>query len=175
MTLAICTKNWVISVGPWKSGIFAVILLLVPLMWNCGGPKIITREVHELQTDSVRERVTTTVKPVTVPQSQVSLRLPPGEIMNLPPSAEFRKQSGQASVRVEYRDSLIFITATCDSLQLITESQSREIYHLRTELSQLETIREKPPNRWKQAKTVVFYIAAGMVLMFIINLKKRVL
>lgn len=175
MTLAICTRNWVISVGPWKSGIFAVILLLAPLMWNCGGSKIITREAHELQTDSVRERVIITVKPVTVPQSQVSLRLPPEEIMDLPPWAEYRKESGQASVRVEYRDSLIFITATCDSLQLLTESQSREIYHLRTELSQVETIREKPPNRWKQAKTAVFYIAAGMVLMFIINLKKRLL
>lgn len=175
MILATYTKNWDISGGPWKNGIFAVILLLALLMWNCGAPKIVALETHEQQTDSVRERVTTTVKPVTVPQSQVSLRLPPGEIMNLPPSAEFRKQSGQASVRVEYRDSLIFITATCDSLQLITESQNREIYHLRTELSRLETIREKPPNRWKQAKTVVFYIAAGMVLMFIINLKKRVL
>lgn len=168
-------KKWAAFSVPLKSVTAAIIFLCVLLIVSCGGPKVISRETREQQTDSVTEKITTTVKPVTVPQSQVSLHLTPEKITNLPPMAEFRKQNGQASIRVEYRDSLIYITATCDSLQILVESQSREIYHLREQLSQQETVREKTPGFWEQAKIAVFYIAAGMALMFIIQLKKRVL
>lgn len=168
-------KKWDAFSVPLKSVTAAIIFLSVLLIVSCGGPKVISRETREQQTDSVTERITTTVKRVTVPLSQADLRLEIKDVENLTPGAIFTDKNGQASVRVERRDSLIYITATCDSLQVLVESQSREIYHLREQLSQQENVREKTPGFWEQAKTAVFYIAAGMALMFMINLKKRVL
>lgn len=152
----------------------AVILLFALLTANCGGQKQMHKETSHV-TDSLLIRERSEITPITIPRTQADLRLKIKDVENLTPGAVFTDKNGQASVRVERRDSLIYITATCDSLQVLVESQSREIYHLREQLSQQENVREKTPGFWEQAKTAVFYIAAGMALMFIIQLKKRVL
>lgn len=154
--------------------IIAVISLFALLTASCGGQKQISTETRH-ETDSLLIRERSEITPIVIPRTQADLRLNIKDVATLTPGAAFTDKKGQASVRVERRDSLIYITATCDSLQVLVESQYREIYHLRERLSQQETVRQKQPGFWEQAKTAAFYIAVGMVLMFLITLKKRVL
>lgn len=168
------TKKWGSASGYWKAVTAAAIFLFALLTVSCGGQKQMHKETRS-ETDSILIRERLEITPIVIPRTQADLRLKVKDVENLSPGAVFTDKNGQASVRVEYRDSLIYITATCDSLQLLVESQYREIYHLRERLSEMEATREKPPGFWEQAKTAAFYIAVGMVLMFIINLKKRVL
>lgn len=168
------TKKWGIVSGFWKVVTAAVILLFVLLIASCGGQKQINKEARH-ETDSVLIRERSEISPLIVPRTQVDLRLNLDNLVTLTPGASFTGKKGQASVKVERHDSIIYITATCDSLQLLIESQSREIYHLREKLSEKQTTREKSPGLWERTKTAAFYIASGMALMFIIQLKKRVL
>lgn len=167
------TMNWDISDGPSRSAMFAVTLLIALLMWSCGGQKVITQTTQNHVTDSVRERIITTVTQVKVPESRVSLRLTAKEVTELQPRMMFQEQSGQAAIRVEYRDSLIVVTATCDSLQILAESRNREIYRLRQELSQQDTLSEKPHSWWDRIKTAISYIIVGMILGAVVSAIKR--
>lgn len=168
------TKKWGFASGFWKAAMAAAIFLFALLIGSCGGQKQMHKETRS-ETDSILIRERSEITPITIPRTQVDLRLKVKDVESLTPGAVFTDKNGQASVRVEYRDSLIFITATCDSLQLLVENQSREIYHLRERLSEMEATREKTPGFWEQAKTAAFYIAVGMALMYIIKLKNRVL
>lgn len=168
MTLVTCIKNLVLSAGRSKSAIFVVISLLAPLTWSCGGQKAIRQETRCNERDSVMERVTTTTRPVTVPLSRVSLRLKEIQLSELEPGMMFRGKSGQASVQVEKKDSTIYITATCDSLQLLVEQQKTEIYRLRERFEEQKTTVEKR-NFWKELKNGAIYILTGMGIMLLIK------
>lgn len=175
MTLQEYTKKWGLSAGRWRNVTVAVIFLLALSMWSCAGRKAISREIQRHETDSVRERITLTTELVKVPQSLVSLPLAPTDVMGLKTGQMYREQSGQASVTVEYRDSLIYITATCDSLQLVVESQNRELYHLRQTLKEREEQVSIKPGFWERIKNAVFFFALGCVFMYFVPLIKKFL
>ena len=67
---------------------------------------------------------------VTVPQSEVVLKLPVEDIRSLPRGAEFRDRSGQASAAVQFSGDTVYVFATCDSLQRMCSyyEQKYEIY-----------------------------------------------
>lgn len=166
-------KKWDISEGLWKDVILVVIFLFVLSMLSCGGIKQFTGNKSHIR-DSTRERVTITQTPMIVPLSQAVLRLNLADVCDLTPGAVFTEQNGQSSVRLERSDSIIIITAQCDSLQLLAESQTHEIYHLRTQLEQSRTEIEKSPALWENFKNNAFYVAVGMVFMLVIIFIKRI-
>lgn len=166
-------KNKVTQIAFWPHGIIAAILPLVLLTLSCGGQKQLS-ESNSRQTDSLVIRERSQITQVTVPRTQAALRLELKDVANLTPGAVFTKSEGQATVAVERRDSIIYITATCDSLQMLVETQSREIYHLRSELEQQRTQIEKPPGWWATFKNNAFYILVGMGLMLILILIKKI-
>lgn len=173
MTLQDYMKKWDLSAGRLRSVMLAVICLYALSMWSCGSKKeIIDNRNHT--TDSVMDRTVITSKILTVPLTRADLRLNLRELKNLPPGAVYTEKNGQASVRAERKDSIIYITATCDSLQLIVESQYREISRLHTQLEQQKTEVVKPPGWWATFKTNAFYIAIGMLLMLVIILMKKI-
>lgn len=160
--------------GYSAAAITAATLLFVLLIQSCGGTKETTVS-HTSSKDSMMFREISLIRPVTVPLTRAGLRLDLKEISNLTPGAVFTDKNGQASVRVERRDSIIYITAQCDSLQVLCESKTREIYHLRELLEQQKTEITEPPGWWATVKNNTFYIATGMVLMLVINFLKRTL
>lgn len=166
-------KNWALSAVPLKNATFAAIFLFALLIQSCGGTKE-TTDRHTSSRDSMVWREISQIRPLTVPLTRADLRLDLKEISNLTPGAVFTDKNGQASVRVERRDSIIYITAQCDSLQVLCESKTREIYHLRTQLEQQHTQVEKPPGWWATVKNNTFYIAIGMVLMALLTFIKKI-
>ena len=166
-------KKWDISAGLLRGVTLAVICLYALLMWSCRGTKQFTDNILHVH-DSVMEKVTVTPISVKVPQSQADLRLNIKDVATLTPGASFTDKKGQASVKVERHDSIIYITATCDSLQLLVESQAREIYHLRSQLEKQHTEIEKPLSQWETLKNNTFYIVVGMFIMLVIILIKKI-
>lgn len=90
------------------------------------------------------------------------------QIARLQPGAMFQDKSGQASVTVEKKDSIIVVTAVCDSLQILVERQKTEIYKLRESIEKQETEFQKK-NFWRDLKNGAFYILVGMGIMLIIR------
>lgn len=172
MTLQDYMKRWGLSAGQWRNVTFAVIFLFALLIQSCGSTKGTTVS-HTNRTDSLMIREISLILPVTVPLTRADLRLNLSDVANLTPGAVFSDKNGQASVRVERRDSIIYITATCDSLQVLCENKTREVYHLRELLEKQETKIVEPPGWWETFKNNAFYIAVGMVLMLVINLIRR--
>lgn len=166
-------KNWALSAVPSRNATFAVIFLFALLMWNCGGTKETTVS-HTSSRDSTMFREISRIRPVTVPLTQADLRLDLKEMANLTPGAVFQDKNGQASVQVERRDSIIIITATCDSLQILVESQYREITRLRSEVDQQATVTGQTPGWWKTFKNNAFYVMVGMTFMSVIILTIRI-
>lgn len=115
----------------------AVIMTVVLSAWSCSSKKDMTEKQQRKDSLSVIE--ISSVRPVVIPESQVTIALAPVTVQNLPAGAVFNRKQGQASVEVEYRDSLIFVTATCDSLQLLCESYRKEMTSMQSTLEQTTT------------------------------------
>lgn len=166
-------KTWGTYYGLLTNAMFVVTLLLALSTQSCGRLKEV-RRIESHAADSITDRMIVTVRALNVPLTQAALRLNLSDLQTLTTGAVFTEKNGQASVRAERKDSIIIITATCDSLQLLVESQTREIYHLRTQLEKKHTEIEKHPGWWETFKNNAFYIAVGMFLMLVINLIRKI-
>ena len=169
MTLKIYTGNSGLFAVPSKGVIFVVITLFVLLMQSCGAKKVL-KEYKQVLTDSVIEKTEITREPVIVPPAQVDLRLAIKDVMKLPPGAVFQKKDKQAAVKIEYRDSIVYITSTCDSLELLVESKNREIARLRSTASEKQIIEKTPV--FQRLKNDLFFIVVGIILTYIIRIIK---
>lgn len=116
---------------------------------------------------------------VTVPQSQVVLRLPIDAVRRLPKGAEFREHSGQASAAVQFDGDTVYVFATCDSLQRMciyyerTSTRYKEAYESLLALQQSE-LEEEPPD---VVRVFISGVLTGVLLLtittIIIKLKTK--
>lgn len=83
--------------------------------------------------------------------------------------SKYTGKNGQASVEAYQKGDSIYITATCDSLQILVESQYREIERLRQVIDKQKEVIEKPTPLKERIAGAVMYILAGMVITFIIQ------
>lgn len=109
------------------------------------------------------------MKPLTVPRSQVSLHLNPTDLARMTAGSKYTQKNGQASVEAYQKGDSIYITATCDSLLFLVESQYKEIDRLRQVIDKQQEVIEKPPSFKEKITDRTIYILVGMVLTFIIQ------
>lgn len=140
-------------------------LLFVLLFVSCAGSRRVTRE-RDIQRDSVTERLVTTVKPLKVPSSQVSLRLNPLDLSRMPDGSKYTARDGQAALEVFQTGDSIYITSTCDSLQIFIENQYREITRLKEVVNEKKEREERPPS----LKEKFSYVAIGVVLTILLSI-----
>lgn len=108
-------------------------------------------------------------KPLSVPLSETSLRIPLDDLLALPSGAVFTSSDGQASVTLSHEKGgdgqagVIIAHAQCDSLMLVTEEYLETIRSLRNTIEQMESqaevVEEPTTNGWKY----VLYFMAGLV------------
>ena len=165
-------RKWGLSVGQSKGVTSAVILMCALLTTRCGNHRWLTENSTQTA-DSIVWMKTLTVKPMTVPLSQADLRLNLKDLNNLTPGARFVAQNGQAAVSVEKKDSIVYVTAVCDSLQILVESQKDEIFHLRRELEVTKEVKEAAPGFWEKMKNNTFYMIVGALLTLVIMFFKN--
>jgi hypothetical protein len=86
----------------------------------------------------------------------------------LPPGAVYRAQDGQASATIKRTDTGYEITANCDSLLLLVTNYEKEVYHLNSLNTALETkLKEqkteiiKEPDGWQWFQIYGFWVLAA--------------
>ena len=79
---------------------------------------------------------------VTVPQSQVVLKIPIDDLLRLPKDAGYHDKSGQASAEVQFNQDTVYIFATCDSLQRMCSYYERKYELYKGEYENLMALRE---------------------------------
>lgn len=162
-------SNVRISAG-WRLCVTVVGMLLFALAWqSCAGSKKMTKENY-LQTDSIVERLTTVITPLTVPRSQAGLRLNAVDLSRMPAGSRYTAQDGQARLEAYQDGDTVYIYAVCDSLTLLAESQYREIDRLKKviELKEKETVKPTP---WREKAS---YVSVGIVLTIVIQIVWKV-
>lgn len=115
---------------------------------------------------------------VPVPQSVAKLQVTTQSLRELPPLAEYRTKSGQATAVVKVQNDTVVVYAICDSLQRMCEyyemkATSAEEAYNNLQL-QVQQENEKKVNPVKIA-LISFWIGfiACLVLLIIIKLRLR--
>lgn len=113
-----------------------------------------------------------------VPQDQVHLIIPLDSIGCLPSGASFGNKQGRANVKasVGKQDGkdVIYIDASCDSLQVLClyyEEQNKKLTKQNAELS--NTIRTEKEQCSNPVKVAIFSFIVGLVSGIIITIKTR--
>lgn len=152
--------------------VMIVVMFLFALsLQSCGNRKpTISRNNQYREVDSVTEKLITTVKPLTVPMSQASLHLDLTDLARMPAGSRYTAKEGQANLEIYQAGDSIHVSATCDSLLFLVESQYREIDRLRQVIDQQNEIIEKPPSLKEKITDKITYFLFGMVLTIIIQL-----
>ncbi|MDH6310590.1 hypothetical protein M2451_003320 [Dysgonomonas sp. PFB1-18] len=121
-------------------------------------------------------RVTKTTKPITTPQATVKLNIDPAVLASLPKGAKFENKQGNATATATIADDgTLEITANCDSLTLLIDELTTEVYRYKesnkalvTKLSKKETI---ALSGWQNFQIWCGRILLGLFIVFIIYKK----
>lgn len=125
-----------------KTKIFILGFIFLMLISGCCTQKELYRQNTITINDSlhiIRKTADTLVK---IPESWVFIDVDPSKMKD---GDVKEKQSGQANIRIEYKNDSIFITAKCDSLEMNIKFLEEEIFKVRSENEELkEQIIKKP-------------------------------
>lgn len=162
-----------------KNIVFALTLLLALFSWSCRSSKTETKsEIRESaqDTDSVSLRVTKTTKAVTTPQATAKLNIDPDALRNLPQGAKFENKQGNATATATIApDGTLEITANCDSLTLLVDELTKEVYRYKSSNKALVTkLSEKESmelSGWQNFQIWCGRILIGLFIVYIIYKK----
>lgn len=90
-------------------------------------------------------------------------------LRNLPEGAVYEKKSGQAGLKLSYKDGKILASATCDSLQQLVYKYEEELTRIRDQLEQYQKD-SKPhesPFKWYLYGVLTGIAGAIIILLFI--------
>lgn len=160
---------------------FVLIAILALSAVSCRSTKTMTTQAEaKVERDSAESNQTTTkiVWMEKVAQEQVHLIIPLDSIGRLPSGASFGNKQGRANVKasVGKRDGkdVIYIDATCDSLQVMClyyEEQNKKLARQNAELS--NTIKTEKEQCSNPVKVAIFSFIVGLVSGIIITIKTR--
>lgn len=99
-----------------------------------------------------------------VPESRVEISIPVDSLLKLPSEATYTKHSGQASAAVSKRGEVIYVTATCDSLQREVEYYEELYYRARDALEQHKNyLRTEQERRLEPLANLITIFIMGLV------------
>jgi hypothetical protein len=90
--------------------------------------------------DSVSEKVTFETRLLTTPRATAKLNLSLEQLQDLPVGGKYQAKDGNATGTIEKKpDGSLEFTANCDSLTLLVESLTKEVYRYKNENAELKT------------------------------------
>lgn len=171
------TENCIGLFPGWKGlcqwSALASIMLIALSVTSCGSTKKMT-ESARTTVDSVLLKEVRQVINIPVPQSKVELKIPTQNLHSLPPGASFSGKKGQAGIRVEAVGDTVYVSATCDSLQVQCERYEKELTRIRS-----DTDRQVTEIKKNTFQTVFKWCSAGftagvlLTLVVIIIFKRK--
>lgn len=152
--------------------VLASITLIALSVTSCGSTKKMT-ESTRATVDSVLLKEVRQVINIPVPLSKVELKIPTQSLHSLPPGASFSGKKGQAGVKVEAIGDTVYVSATCDSLQVQCERYEKELTRIRSDTDKQVT--ELKKNTFQTAfKWCSTGFTAGVILtLIVITIFKR--
>lgn len=121
----------------------ALILLFALFGSSCRSQKVTIEKEHQEvqhQTDSTSVVVEKETKVITTPQTTAKQTLTPKQLEDLPVGGKYQAKDGNATGTIEKKaDGSLEFTANCDSLTLLVESLTKEVYRLNKEKTELKT------------------------------------
>lgn len=160
---------------------FVPIAILALSAASCRSTKTMTAQAEaKVEKDSAESKQTTTRIMWTekVAQERVHLTIPLDSIGSMPSGASFVKKQGRANVKAsvgkEDGKDVIYVDASCDSLQLLClyyEDQTKKLTRQNAELS--NTIKTEKEQCSTPVKVAISSFIAGLVSGIIITIKTR--
>ena len=162
----------------------ALILMVVLCCASCATTK--RTQTGQTQTEQIKVTSDTAVSVIrairkeVVPESRVEIAIPIDSLLKLPTEAVYTHHSGQATATVAKKGEVIYVAASCDSLQREVEYYEELYYKARDALEQYkdsvqtETKQQSSNLLVKLITLFAMGFAAGVLtIVFIINLKRN--
>lgn len=150
----------------------ASIMLNALFVASCGSTKKMT-ESARATVDSVLLKEVRQVINIPIPQSKVELKIPTQNLHSLPPGASFSEKKGQAGVKVEAIGDTIFVSATCDSLQVQCERYEKELTRIRSDTERQATEIKKNSVQTLFKWCLIGFVAGIISTITVIIIKKK--
>ena len=168
----------------WSLHRIALILMAVLCCASCATTK--KTQTEQTQTEQIKvtsdtaTSVIRTIQKEVVPSSKAEIAIPVDSLLKLPSQAVYTHHSGQATATVAKKGEVIYVAATCDSLQREVEYYEELYYMAKDALEQYKYCVQTETNQQSSSllvKLITMFcvgIAAGaLTTIFIIILKKR--
>ena len=123
--------------------------------------------------DSVLLKEVRQVINIPVPQSKVELKIPTQNLHSLPPGASFSEKKGQAGVRGEAVGDTVYVSATCDSLQVQCERYEKELTRIRSDTDKQVTETKKNTFQTAFKWCLTGFLAGIISTITVIIIKKK--
>lgn len=157
--------------------IYILCLLTFALLGtNCRSPKASLEKetVQDRQKlDSVSEKITSEKRLLTTAQTTAKQNLTIGQLQDLPVGGKYQAKDGNATGTIEKKpDGSLEFTANCDSLTLVVESLTKEVYRyqrenqmLKQDLSEQKIIEVNRLNGWQWFQIYGFRIYVSLTIL----------
>lgn len=170
------TENYIVSFPGWKGLCqwlaLASIMLIALSVTSCGSTRKMTESARAV-TDSVLLKEVRQVINIPIPQSKVELKIPTQNLHSLPPGASFSEKKGQAGVKVEAIGDTVYVSATCDSLQVQCERYEKELTRIRSDTDRQVTEIKKNTFQTVFKWCSIGFIAGVILTLTVIIIKKK--
>lgn len=170
------TENCIVSFPGWKGLCqwlaLASIMLIALSVMSCGSTRKMTESARAV-TDSVLLKEVRQVINIPVPQSKVKLKIPTQSLRSLPPGASFSEKKGQAGVKVEAVGDTVYVSATCDSLQVQCERYEKELTRIRSDTDKQVTEIKKNSVQMLFKWCLIGFLAGIISTITVIIIKKK--
>lgn len=150
----------------------ASIMLNALFVASCGSTKKMT-ESARATVDSVLLKEVRQVINIPIPQSKVELKIPTQSLHSLPPGASFSEKKGQAGVKVEAIGDTVYVSATCDSLQVQCERYEKELTRIRSDTERQVTEIKKNSVQTLFKWCLIGFVAGIISTITVIIIKKK--
>ena len=142
-------------------------------------------QTEEIRTEAVlqnRDSVATVTRLIlkeTVPESRAEITIPVDSLLRLPSDASYSQHNGQATATVTRKGEVIYVAATCDSLQRQVEYYEELYYRARDALEQykndVQTLKEQrsEPLANPIVNFVIGIVGGVIITVFTIILKRN--
>lgn len=150
----------------------ASIMLNALFVASCGSTKKMT-ESARATVDSVLLKEVRQVINIPIPLSKVELKIPTQSLHSLPPGASFSGKKGQAGVKVEAIGDTVYVSATCDSLQVQCERYEKELTRIRSDTDKQVTEIKKNTFQTVFKWCSTGFIAGVILTLTVIIIKKK--
>lgn len=105
---------------------------------------------------------------------QVRLPLPRQLLFDLPPGAEYRRQSGRASAALRNEGDTLVVYATCDSLQALVELYERSLRQSQADLRHIqENARLEKRKSSNPTRGLLYALIAGLATGIVLTIKTK--